>query len=136
MEQEQKLRTHFSSMTKTPQVIGQLAIADTANLSKSSRRFTGSDDGANLPDVPIRPPSPPKLPRSRSRSPSKISKMASDVFRLGFQKHSVSPSNSKADGLPLGSLQSQNVLTSPTGHQASMSVHEQLDNNNQECQQS
>ena len=134
MEQEHKLRNQFSSMTKTPPAIGQLTITNTGKSSKSNRRFTGSDDGANIPEIPLRPPSPDKMSRSRSRSPSKISKMASDVFRLGFNRHSGSPSNNKSDGMPLGSLQTQNIQKSSS--QASMVGNEQLDNNNQECQQS
>ena len=130
MEQEHKLRSHFSSMTKTSPTIGQLTITNTGMMSNSSRRFTGSDDGANIPDIPLRPPSPPKLSRSPSRSPSKISKMASDVFRIGFNKHSGSPSNGKSDGMPLGSLQTQNI------QQQSTLVNEPLVENNHECQQS
>lgn len=136
MEQEHKLRSRFSSMTGTSPAVGQLTITNMGMSTAMTRRSTGSDDGTSIPDIPRRPPSPVKLSRSRSKSPSKISKMASDVFRLGFNKHNGSPSNSKSDGLPLGSLQTQNIQKF-TNHTSIVPVaNEQLDTNNQECQQS
>jgi hypothetical protein len=139
--QENNLRSRFSSITGTPpraghqQGSGQKEAGPGSVLSASQniRHCPSSDAGSDIPEVPPRAPSPTKFSKPSPRTPSKISKMASDVFRLGLTNGTPRSPQDNSNDAASGPLQPHQV-PSPVHPYAQM--NDQLDENHQECKQS
>jgi chromosome segregation ATPase len=133
MEQETILRSRFSSITGTPPRVGAQNASGASEfplssaLSQKQRHSSSFDAGS---EIPARPSATRTTTPSSPRSPSKISKMASDVFRLGL-----------TNGSPRSHfVTSKNAASNPTSmstqHFPIVQVNEPLDENHQECNQS
>lgn len=139
LAQEDLLRNRFSSIAGTPQRrVRQLTAA--AFDTSATVPFTGNvlsplnkhkhhpnsdhlSPGTEMPLVPSRPPSPTK-------SPSRISRMASDVFRLGT---TTSPFASEKES---NATIRPDPQSAPTIAQYTQLAGELVDDNQQECKQS
>jgi chromosome segregation ATPase len=135
LEQENILRDRFSSITGTPPrveaqystVTTESSMSSVLSPSQNQSRLPSFDAGSEIPDIPARPSAMRTSAASSPRSPSKISKMASDVFRLGLTNGSPRSHSSTSKNAPSG------TTALSTQRHPYVQLNEPLDENNQEC---